>query len=182
MSRIACLLVLGCCWLATGCGRTVYTAPDPEPRASASNEPVVAGKPLSHWVKDLKSKDVGRRRSAASFLGDAGNKHAVAPLLEALKDQDVEVRVNAARSLGVVGPTVKETLQPLMGALHDPEDKVKAAAANALCNYKDEAKAAVPTLIQIFQSTKDNGLRAEAARALNVIDRDAARAAKVPQP
>jgi len=179
MPRCCFLLVAA---LLAGCSPPRYTAPDPEPRATAADGPLIQGKPLSAWVRDLESKDVNRRRSAAAFLGDAGNKQVVPHLLKAMKDPEAEVREAAARSLGIVGPTAKEALQPLIGALNDGDDKVKGAAADALGNFKDDAKPAVAALVGIWKGTKNNDLRARAAIALNKIDRDAARQAGVPQP
>jgi HEAT repeat protein len=174
------LLVLG---LAIGCGRpTVSVPPTYDTQPSASTGPMASGKPLSAWVRELQSKDAAKRRSAAAFMGEAGNKHVVPHLAGALKDADAEVREAAARSLGTVGPTVREALPPLIEALKDSNDNVRGAAADGLAEFKEQAKAAAPTLTDIYKNTKNNDLRARAARALNTIDRDAAREAGVPQP
>src|SRR4051794_24769173 len=57
-------------------------------------------------VRQLRSRDVTERRSAASNLSSVGRDvnigDAVVALIRALEDEDSEVRANAARSLGLL--------------------------------------------------------------------------------
>jgi HEAT repeat protein len=61
-------------------------------------------------------RDYIQRRYAADALGEFGDKDAVPFLIKALKDKDVEVRVNAIMALGRIGdkaaiPALKVSLQ-----------------------------------------------------------------------
>jgi HEAT repeat protein len=182
MSRaIAVLSVIPC--LLAGCGdqtrypeRPVTKATQPDP-----NDPMVAGRPLSSWVKDLGSSDADTRRSAAAFLGNPGATYAIKPLIGALKDSDAEVRANAATSLRKIGKD-KEALVALIAVLHDPDDKVKLAAAGAVMEYRYDATAAVPKLVELWGVSQNNAVKAAAGAALNHIDVEAARKAGVPAP
>jgi hypothetical protein len=71
-------------------------------------------------------------------------------------------------------------MAPLIGLLNDPDDQVKLAAGEAVSDYRYDAHAAVPALIQMWQSS-NRDLKTVAGRALNRIDPDAARQAGVPQ-
>jgi HEAT repeat protein len=167
-----------------GCGRedryperppTKATQPDP-------NDPLIGGRPLSWWVKELKSPDAETRRSAAAFIASPGEKHAVQPLIGALKDTDAPVRVAAARSLRILGKeTARDALPALIAALRDPDDKVKIAAAEAVTDFRFDARAAVPALEEMYKSPSSE-VRVSAGRALNHIDVEAARKAGVPPP
>ncbi|MBL8796850.1 MAG: HEAT repeat domain-containing protein, partial [Planctomycetia bacterium] len=90
------------------------------------------------------------------------------------------VRATAARSLGIVGVD-KESITALTAALRDQDPLVVVASADALQRFKSEAKAAVPTLVELWKG-KNNDIRGAAGAALNHIDREAAREAGVPQP
>jgi HEAT repeat protein len=172
--------------VAAGCAEEPARPPrdtsPPAPKTVADpNEPIVAGRPLSAWVKELKGKDPGERRSAALFLGSKGNTFAVPHLIPLLKDSDIEVRDAAARALGRIGPEGKAAIGPLIEALKDSDDEVKAAAAEALEQYRYAARAAVPALTELVKS-KNNKLRAYAGRALIHIDSEAAQKAGVELP
>jgi HEAT repeat protein len=182
MSRTLAFVGIGVLF-TTGCGdqtrypdRPVTQATQPDP-----NDPIVAGKPLSSWLKDLKSSDAETRRSAAAFIANPGATYAVKPLIGALKDSDPEVRAQAARSLRTVGKD-KEALPALIAVLLDPDDKVKIAAADAVMDYRYDATAAVPALVQLWGVSQNSNVKAAAGRALNHIDVDAARKAGVPAP
>lgn len=168
--------------LPVGCGPTLITAPDViRPETSPDpNDPLLAGKPLSFWKADLKKPSAAARRSAAAALGEPKAKFAAPPLIEALKDQEADVRATAARSLGIIGPD-KDSIAALTTALRDPNPTVVVAAADALMRFKTEAKSAVPTLVELWKG-KNNDIRGAAGAALNHIDREAAREAGVPQP
>ena len=56
----------------------------------------------------------------------------VAELIEMLGDADINVRWEAAYTLGEIGPTAKEAVPPLIRTLKDGDEDVRAAAAEAL--------------------------------------------------
>jgi len=58
------------------------------------------------------------RRKAAYALGEIGDTRAVAPLIEALRDQDADLSCAAAYALGQIGDT--RAVEPLITALEYP--------------------------------------------------------------
>ena len=168
-----------------GCGPAEVIRPTRDanpPPPTVSNEQMVAGRPLSAWVKELQSKDANERRYAVLTLGNKGATYATPHLLTALKDPDPGVRAAAVRALRTVGKDAKTTLPALIVALKDEDDEVKGHATDALSDYRSEAKAAVPQLVEIVKITVNNKLRAQAGRALIHIDSDAAQKAGVELP
>ena len=53
-------------------------------------------------------------------------------LIEALKDETTEVRLSAAKTLGIIGPPARAAVPELTGRLADPVETVRAAAKEAL--------------------------------------------------
>jgi HEAT repeat protein len=79
-------------------------------------QPTLAGgKPVSHWVEALKSKDPKERAKAVEKLGNAGNADGtVLPaLLDALRDPDAHVRHAAVLALPKLGADSREALPVL---------------------------------------------------------------------
>ncbi len=114
------------------------------------------------------------RWSAAVALGKIGPdaKAAVPALIEALKDENSEMRRRVAVALGNIGPDAKAAVPALIEALKDENKNVRDSAAVALGTLGPDAKAAVPVLIEAL---KDEGMvvRREAAGALGEIGPDA---------
>ena len=71
------------------------------------------------------------RKHAAFALGEIGVAQAGVPLLDALADDDVHVRIAAAEALGLIEPSA-ETRDGLLGALSDPASEVRFDAALSL--------------------------------------------------
>jgi hypothetical protein len=86
------------------------------------------------WYLRLPSWLAPRRPVAASMLGLCGTA-AVPGLIEALGDEDAEVRTRAALALGDAAP--HRAIGPLLVALHDREPSVRAMAACALRESRD---------------------------------------------
>jgi HEAT repeat protein len=84
-------------------------------------EPLVQGKPLSYWLKELKDPDPLTREEALTVLAGAGEAaRAAAPvLLELLKDKSAPVRVKAALALGQLKGHSKEATPVLLEAYKD---------------------------------------------------------------
>jgi hypothetical protein len=96
---------------------------------------VTSDKKIGKWLFGLQSEDPVQRREAAKRLGRRGNREAVRPLCEALKDESWRVRSCAAQSLGVIGdPWAAE---PLIEALDDKLTTVRREAAKALGHIHD---------------------------------------------
>jgi HEAT repeat protein len=113
--------------------------------------------------------------AAATCLGNIHDPAAIPELLEALRHQEVAVRVAAAKALGHTwwshGRKHLDSLAPdvvsaLVEALNDSVTSVRSNAARALGYIGASAKDAVPALLQAADNPE---LRAEAVTALGDI-------------
>jgi HEAT repeat protein len=107
------------------------------------------------------------RKTAAYALGKFGSPEATAPLTAALKDKDIEVRGAAAVALGDYADA--SAIAPLSAALEDKSEFVRSQSARALGVNGRAAAAAVPLLIKLLNSDKDQQVRRHAATALGLI-------------
>jgi HEAT repeat protein len=90
----------------------------------------------------IRDPDAAVRVSAAARLASASPPHtdtAVLVLADALRDGNPDVRLDAAHSLGEIGPLAKAALPRLMDALKDEKPFVRRAAARALRKIDREA-------------------------------------------
>src|SRR5262249_28064314 len=96
-------------------------------------------------LAQLQAKDPGQRQVAAPELNKLGPEAgaAVPPLLEALKDNNAEVRQTATNVLGKIGKTA---VPGLMKALQDENRLVRRQASIALAKVGPDARPAVPAL------------------------------------
>ena len=119
MTRATCLLVLT---LAAGC-------------SSRPEGPLTAGgRPVSHWLDELRSPDPKARKKAVRELGHVGKADpaAIPAVTGALKDPDPQVRAEAALALLNLGPDAAEAAPALAEATQDKDPKVREYAAKAL--------------------------------------------------
>ena len=116
---------------------------------------------LSHWLEALQHPDPNLRRSAAEVFQDSGSllrkvfgaeadNSTTAPLLTALKDDDVTVRNTASEALGLLGTAA---LPGLVQALKAPEPIVRLEAARLVGNLGGAAQPAVPNLLALLGDT-----------------------------
>jgi hypothetical protein len=92
------------------------------------------GVPTSGWVDRMKHDDVEVRREAAAALGELGTTevHQTLPvLIEALKDSDRHVKLNALGSLDKLGAKARKARTAVAKAINDP-DKIVANKAIAV--------------------------------------------------
>jgi HEAT repeat protein len=122
---------------------------------------------LESLIKDLGSKDKERRWKASEELAEIGKK-ALNQLLEALKSNNVDLRVGAAITLGKIG-----VVEPLISALNDTEWEVRWAAATSLGNLR--AKEAVDGLIALLKDEFWEVRRAAAIALGKIRDEKAAK-------
>ena len=149
---------------------------------------------LMRLVKDT---DPQVRRGAVFALGNMGpeTKTSIDALAELLKDENGDVRAEAARGLGQViktesgfplpapaetqaalvaqdlgrvDPEAKAAIPALTALFHDKEGEVRRAAILAVGGMGPEAKADVPALIALL-ADKDAGVRWAAATVLQAI-------------
>ena len=93
---------------------------------------------------------------------------SVPALIDALKDPNPDVRVQAARSLARMGDSGKAAVPILIERLHDPNEEVRQASARALGQMGAAAADAVPALIAILKSPDSEAAarrKAEAQKA-----------------
>jgi HEAT repeat protein len=103
--------------------------------AGCQQQPTFEGRPLGHWVEQLKSRDYMTRMRAAHalmYLGP-GAKKAIPDLITLLDDPEHLVRWSAATTLGGFGPDSRDAV-PLLERLaeKDPNHAVREAAGQAL--------------------------------------------------
>lgn len=84
--------------------------------------------------------------SVVSILVKIGPKAKV-PLIQALKDRNSTVRINAAKALAYCAPNEPETVNELLKTINDPDKNVAVAAWKALFSLKSKAEAAIPVMI-----------------------------------
>jgi HEAT repeat protein len=114
--------------------------------------------------KELVDDDPAVRADAASRLGQARAKDAVASLAAVMNDPDEAVRVNVLRALGEIGDTsMIDRISPMVG---DPVSTVRMAACQALGMLNDPR--GVPALEKAL-SDENQTVRIVAARALGTI-------------
>lgn len=91
-------------------------------------------------LKALRGRDPVVQARAALLLGSIG-KPAVPVLIEALKDDDRDVRTSAAGALISIGPDAKSAVSTLVRALKDEDHFVRWNAAAALGEIGDKSAA-----------------------------------------
>lgn len=124
---------------------------------AGSEVPVI----ISALINDEKSDT---RADAAEVLGDIGDKRAVEPLIDALRDADYTVQWSAAEALGKIGD--KRAVEPLITTLKTGDEYLRKRAAEALGDIGD--KRAVEPLINALKD-EDESVRSSAAEALGNI-------------
>jgi len=91
------------------------------------------GNTVLGFIAGLKHKDLEIRRAMAFNLGYVNDARALEPLLEALKNEDENIRWGAAESLGKLGKFADARIVAgLNVALADTDQSVRKAAAQAL--------------------------------------------------
>ena len=106
-------------------------------RESAQGSPTPSGPPSQSTISELNSPDHRIRRRAVRALGKSKHESAVAPLCNALKDENEYVRTSAAEALGTISNN--ESLLPLIEVLeNDPYNHARAAAAKSLGKFEDK--------------------------------------------
>ncbi len=96
----------------------------------------------------------------------ASIRGAVSTLIQVLRSENIEARVNAARALGGMGISAKIAEPALMVALNDSESEVRYTAATALANLGGDTKVALPLLQEALQN-ESKWIRQDAAFALS---------------
>ncbi len=133
-------------------------------KESADKEPLYKGKAVTAWIQDLKDKDADTRQRAAGALGHIRRSRAVVPaLIEAVRDNDYQVREEVVVALGRLGPRAQSAVPALIEALKDKDGGVRERSADALGKIGCENDSVIPALIEVL---KEKDVRLHAAKAL----------------
>ncbi len=122
----------------------------PKPNSDDSAD---AERPLAELLKALQSKDLKGRRKAASGLFLKSPPHdpaAIPALIEALRDKDLEVRVDIALALGKYGPQAKAAVPALLEIAKKKEDDARLSAVYVLGAIGPDAHEAVTNLVEML--------------------------------
>lgn len=122
-------------------------------------------------VKSLESDNAANRQMAAVLLWfpflKPKSHEAVPALIEALKDDDPDLKCAVLRTIGALAET-EVSLPLFMQSLTDNDAKVRASAASALGKLGPAASQAVPALLGSL-TAEDGGVRESAAAAIQEI-------------
>ncbi|AKB50838.1 putative lyase [Methanosarcina barkeri str. Wiesmoor] len=101
-------------------------------------------------IENFNEQDVDVKADSVKALVEAG-KPAVGPLIQALDSKDLEIRENAAITLGKIKD--ERAIDPLIKLLTDEEWEVESAATNALVEIGEPA---AEPLIKILQDENED--------------------------
>jgi HEAT repeat protein len=125
-------------------------------------------------IEKLTDNDFQVRHDAANAIVKIGSP-AVPALIEALKNENKQVRWRAASALGAIGTEASAAVPALITTLQDEDEYIRRIAAYALGKIGPQASAAVPELLDALQDS-DRNLRLVAAYALGKIGSEASAA------
>ena len=94
------------------------------------------------------------------------SEHIIPALIDALKDDNVRIRLMAINNLSGFGPKAEKAVPALINALYDKNSDVRARAAGSLGCIGPKAQEAIPALINALH---DHKIRKIAVDALNNI-------------
>jgi len=107
-------------------------------------------------------------RALSEYKGAAAP--ALPELVELLKDTDqpTEVRWNAARTIGKIGPAALSALPPLLVSINDAESNVREHSAEAIGDIGPTAAEGIPALESALTDVNDK-VRRDALRSLGYL-------------
>ncbi|AFZ22543.1 PBS lyase HEAT-like repeat protein,HEAT repeat protein [Cylindrospermum stagnale PCC 7417] len=132
---------------------------------------IITDSKIAPLIEKLIDNDAHISSIAADALVNIGSP-AVPSLIEALKNQDHNLRWHAASILGDLGAEAAPAVPALTAALQDEDGQVRLYATLALGNIGTAAKAAVPSLIAALQD-KEQYVRIYVPSALRKIGAEA---------
>jgi hypothetical protein len=170
MTKRKCLLIgwVGLCCLAA-CGGILCAQED---------DPAINEKPVSQWIKQLRSDNRGfQLRAAQALSGAPTNLYAriIPQVLPVLKSERENDKFVAAQVLGVYGPGSRRAVPDLLPMLQGTQyERNRAAATKALGQILKDAKPdkeiddVTAALIEAFKDPYED-VRREAATACGMI-------------
>jgi HEAT repeat protein len=159
------------------------TAPEVQQAARAALDRVgrrPAGGDVPVLLVGLQAPRAPRFRAAsAQVLWMIGNarpadaRPAVPALGQALRDEDVTVRLYAAQALYAIDRHPELVVTVFQETLHHPDPALRTAAAQALAGIGPAAKDATPDLEKALETERDGGVRLALGEALWFVDAQA---------
>jgi HEAT repeat protein len=143
----------------------------------SSPERLYRGRPFEEWSRDLQGGTPMVRERAVVAVCEFGAP-AVPLLIEAIGDQDFNVRTLAIFCLGRMGPTAKDAVPALVKTLEDRDWIVRRYAAAALGTLEATAADSAPALARTAVEDSEDGVRQTAKFALGRLGPEAWEAAK----
>jgi HEAT repeat protein len=135
------------------------------------------------YVNALESKNPKTRNNACFMLATLGDKRAVKPLINMLKDPDVTVRITACKSLGKLDkkhPSIRGSIrESLRKLLEDKEGMIRENAALVLGEFGNETEL-LPLALRLKSDANQN-VRDAAKKSLITIVRRIHRISSVPK-
>jgi HEAT repeat protein len=175
MKRMIALVLLAGISLtfALGLGTAAGQDKKDDKKTDVPKEVTIFDKPVSEWIKILRTHEKPNYRQAALIALESSNtarSSGLPAILDCIeKDKDEKIRVLAVNLLGRLGGEVKPAIKALVGALQaDKSDKVREAAAAAIAaNPKlcDQASDYVDALVGALKDPHP-GTRVAIASAL----------------
>ncbi len=115
------------------------------------------------WVR------VALMRMDATKINDA-NLNPIAALMK--EKDDLDIRIQAARAIGFIGPQAKSKVPELTAALQDPEALMQWQALWSLARMGKDAKSALPQIEKIANDDKaDRDVREAAKKTIEEINK-----------
>jgi HEAT repeat protein len=115
------------------------------------SDPVLNGRPLSEWLRDLDSNDLAQHLAAVEGLAQAGEEAAPA-LVEAIEDSneaDDNIRCGAAHALLRID--ARKHLPAILEQLDGDDPRLTVNMATAMIRANVEPGRAVESMIEIMQ-------------------------------
>jgi HEAT repeat protein len=96
------------------------------------------GKPVDHWLEELRSPEVKTRKKAVIALGHVGSadSRAIPALTAAVKDPDPTIRKEAVLALLNIGPPARDAIPTLRDAERDKDAGVRVSAGKAIARIQ----------------------------------------------
>ena len=126
---------------------------------------VIVNVPRGGSAASVRDENPAVRATAIRAMGWYGDANL---LIEALRDENADVRLLAAQHLGGEGPQGERRAAALVDALKDPHAGVRRVAAESLCSIGSES---APALIKAL-TDPDPRMRAGAALSLGDVGMD----------
>ena len=129
---------------------------NPDEETATSSEDFFILCEIGHWLLEER-------------LNKSGREADIPKLLEALKNPEYDVRLNAVETLGKLNSEI--AIQGLLEALNDSDFNICVEAATALSDLGHEA--AIPKLLEALKDP-DSGIRNRSVKALGNLESEAA--------